>query len=154
MATVREFLDSTAGKAASIALIIVGVIAIFLVGKNVFGPSADVAAANSRTFIDLSTMKPFQYELKAGDSVPVAAPSGQKAGYPAELCWWTKDGKVRSTPYPVLLNSWKHEAEPTFCPDCGRLVTPQNPAPVGTNPTPPPTKEEYKPDSGNRDRRE
>ena len=75
-------------------------------------------------------MKAFRYEIKIGDSVPVKAPSGEKSGYPAELCYWTKDGQPKEDPTPVLLNQYVGKSGPTFCPDCGRLVVNHNPVAV------------------------
>ena len=75
--------------------------------------------------------------------IPVESPyTNRPTGYEAELCYWTKDGKMRSEPYPVLLNSHARKPEPTFCPDCGRLVVPLNPAP-SEGQSPPPTQPEY-----------
>jgi hypothetical protein len=72
-------------------------------------------------------------------------PKTGKQGYRPEWCWWTKDGKVRAEPFPVVLNSLVGKTEPTFCPDCGRLVVPHNPQVRDGFPMPtvPPTKEEY-----------
>jgi hypothetical protein len=72
------------------------------------------------------------------------APSGKKVGYPAELCYWTADGKLRSEPVPVLLNEYRGQKGPTFCPDCGRLVRPQQSQPY-PNAKPPPLKKDYDP---------
>ena len=75
-------------------------------------------------------------------SVPAKAPSGGNTGYPSEKCYWTKDGKIKTEPTYVLLNIYKNSSEPTFCPDCGRLVVSHNPAPVAGR-SAPPTKGEY-----------
>lgn len=152
MAGLRDFLNSSGGKIAAGALLVLALIAAVIMFRNSFGPSSDVAAANARVFIDASTGKPFSRQLRAGMTVPVDAPSGKKSGYPAEMCWWTKDGKVRKEPYPVLLNTWVGKPEPTFCPDCGRLVVAHNPSPGGGNIAPPPLKEEYKGSGVSRDR--
>ena len=55
---------------------------------------------------------------------------------------WTKDGKIKQDPTPVLLNEYAGKPGPTFCPDCGRRVVAHNPPPV-IGAKPPPTKEEY-----------
>ena len=96
-----------------------------------------------RWFVDSTTGKPFKYELKIGTPVPVPAPSGGNTGYPAELCYWTKDGKIKDQPTPVLLNELIGKPGSTFCPDCGRLVVGHNPAPNPEKPAPP-TEAEYK----------
>jgi len=82
--------------------------------------------------------------------MPVLAPSGKNTGYEAELCYWTKDGKPKETPTPVLLNIYKGIKGPTFCPDCGRLVVGHNP-PAMEGAKPPPTKDEYTPRYRSRD---
>ena len=63
-------------------------------------------------------------------------------GVPQPRIFWTKDGKPKQDPTPVLLNSWIGKSGPTFCPDCGRLVVGHNPIP-GPNSKPPPTKADY-----------
>lgn len=75
---------------------------------------------------------------------PVKCPdTGKETGYEAELCYWTKDGHPKDEPIPVLLNKYKGDPGPTFCPDCGRLVVYHNPLAVEGH-TPPPTEEEYR----------
>jgi hypothetical protein len=145
----REFLNSSKGKALSIGavLLMLGV-AGFLIFRSV-GPSEGAALSRDRMFIDAKTGKGFNYELKGDDEVPVTAPSGGKTGYPAELCYWTKDGKPKTDPTPVLLKRWLGDSGPTFCPDCGRLVVGHNPAP-GPGVKPPPTQAEYKAPRGGR----
>jgi len=152
MAGLREFLNSSGGKIAAVALLVLALAAAVFMFRNSFGAPSEIAAANDRVFIDASTGKPFTRALKPGMKVPIEAPSGKMSGFPAEMCWWTKDGKVRKEPFPVLLNTWKGEAEPTFCPDCGRLVVPHNPSPGGGDVPPPPLKTEFKGSGANRDR--
>ena len=100
------------------------------------------ALSAERTFIDASTGKPYAYELTIGATIPAKAPSGGNTGYPAEACYWNKDGTPKKQPTFVLLNLYKGSKDPTFCPDCGRLVVGHNPPP-GPDVRPPPTKEEY-----------
>lgn len=139
----REWLESTGGKIAAAVLLVAAAVAAFLAIRNTFGPSSEVARANDRIFVDADTGKQFRHELKLGESIPVRAPSGKETGYPAELCYWTRDGKVKPDPTGVLLNSWIGKPGPTFCPDCGRLVVGHNPM-ASPDRKPPPTKEEYK----------
>ncbi len=148
----REWLDTTAGKIAAVALLAVAAVAVFVGVRNVFGPPAEVREANQRTFIDAETGQPFSYTLKAGDRIPVRAPSGKQSGYPAELCFWTADGKIKTDPTVVMLEEVRGNAGPTFCPDCKRLVRGHNPRPSPGD-KPPPTKAEYKPRAGQQEDR-
>jgi hypothetical protein len=125
-------------------LVLVAVGAGILAFRNTFGPSREVAQANERFFVDAETGKPFKHDLTSGEEIPVRAPSGKNTGFPAELCFWTKDGKPKTEPTAVLMNAWVGKPGPTFCPDCGRLVVGHNP-PASADRKPPPTKEEYKP---------
>jgi len=145
----REFLNSPKGRTLSIAggLVMVA-LAIFLLRRNV-GPSEAEAISRDRMFIDAKTGKPFAHEIAMGETIPVTAPSGDKSGYPAELCYWTKDGGTKADPTPVLLKSYIGQSGPTFCPDCGRLVVGHNPMPQPGS-KPPPTEAEYKARSGGR----
>ena len=139
---IRELLESKAGKAVGVALAVVavGLMVWILVGQ--FGASTATAYSRDRTYIDATTGESFEHTLQAGDKNPIDAPSGGKTGYPAEWCYWTADGKMKQEPTAVLLETYKGNAGPTFCPDCGRLVVIHNP---GAMPglEPPPTKAEF-----------
>jgi len=141
MAGLREFFESSKGKLiALIAGIVLLVVLFFVVWSNLGSPATEIA--RDRMYIDSTTGKAFEHTLKAGDVVPVKAPSGKNTGYPAEFCYWTADGKIKDKPTPVLLNSYVGKPGPTYCPDCGRVVVMHNPAPmVGAKP--PPTKAEW-----------
>ena len=148
----REFLNTTTGKAFT-ALLLAGamLIATWMLWRKV-GSSEAARLANQRVFVCAQTGKPFSVELKDGMSIPVKSPySGQQTGYPAELCYWTKDGKPKDEPTAVLLNSWVGKSGPTFCPDCGRLVVGHNPSPSPDR-KPPPTREEYQSAGGQEQR--
>ena len=83
-----------------------------------------MAAANDHMFICSETGKAFEHTIQVGESLPIHSPySGKDTGYPATACYWTADGQIKSEPSWVLLNSYVHKPGPTFCPDCGRLVT-------------------------------
>jgi hypothetical protein len=137
----REFLKGGAGKAAAAAVGVIGIVAIFVSMRGVMTSEGEELSAN-RMFVDAETGKPFAYKLSGNAEIPAPAPSGKKTGYPAEKCFWTKDGKAKDEPTYVLLNMWRGSSEPTFCPDCGRLVVGHNPTPA-PGVRPPPTKEEY-----------
>jgi hypothetical protein len=143
MASVREFFDSVAGKVVAGVLLVVAAVVVFFALRNAVGPSEAARLANERWYIDSATGKPFRVTLRAGMEDPIEAPSGGRTGFPAELCFWTKDGQAKADPTPVLLNAAVGKPGPTFCPDCGRLVVGHNPAP-GPGVKPPPTEAEYK----------
>ena len=143
----REFLQTSAGKGIATALVAIGLIVVVVSARSALGPSEAAHLSRGRVFMDAETGKPFNYTVKVGDKFPIEAPSGKKSGWPAELCYWTKDGKPKREPTYVLLNenAVPRKSGPTFCPDCGRLVTPQN-APASAGLPPPPTQAEYKPE--------
>ena len=141
MPKLGNVLERPLGKWISIGFAILALGAAIYEIKDLFFSSI-VSQERSRTYIDSETMKPFQHELQKGESIPVDAPSGGKTGYPGEFCYWTKDGQIKSDPTVVLLNSWVGKKEPTFCPDCGRLVVPNNPVPT-PGARPPLTREQY-----------
>jgi hypothetical protein len=145
MTGVREFLNTTAGRVVAIALMAVALLVSGFVIWNSVGASEAARLSRDRLFICSETGKQFECELKAGMSIPTRSPySGKETGYPAELCFWTKDGKTKSEPTAVLLNRWVGKPGPTFCSDCGRLVVGHNPAP-GPDVRVPPTQAEYRP---------
>jgi hypothetical protein len=141
---IRHYVNTPQGQKVSAA---VGILVVLLGGYAVyrqgFVGNAAEQAANVRWFVDATTGKPFRVSMSDKLEIPAKAPSGGMTGYPAEECYWTADGKVKSTPtYVLVRNVWLGDAEPTFCPDCGRLVVGHNPhARAGA--TPPPTKEEF-----------
>lgn len=106
------------------------------------GPDEGQRLSAQRMFIDATTGQPFMHRLSADEAIPVVAPTGGRTGFPAEPCYWTVDGKAKPQPTWVLIGLWKGSREPTFCPDCGRLVVGHNPAPRAGQ-APPPTRNEY-----------
>lgn len=67
-----------------------------------------------------------QFPLE-GTGFPQANPKTGKATlYPAEACYWTKDGRAKLEPTYVVLRTWFGDRNPTKCPDCGRVVTKSN----------------------------
>lgn len=143
MPSVREFLESKTGRYSAVGFLAVVVIVALFALKSFFGMSPAEAATRDRLFMCSETEKSFHFTVDKGVTIPVHSPySGKDTGYPAELCYWTKDGKPKTDPTPVLLNSYKNVAGPTFCPDCGRLVVGHNPVPDDNSKTPP-TRQEY-----------
>jgi hypothetical protein len=143
MAGLREFLNGPIGKGVAIGVVVIGLIVGFISMKRNLGSGEASYLSTDRVFIDTENGKTFTYTVKLGDTIPVKSPhSGKNTGVEAERCFWTKDGKPKNDPTFVLLNSRKGGSEPTFCPDCGRLVVPLNSVAVVGAP-PPPTKEEW-----------
>lgn len=136
----REFTSSTKGKATVTLVFIGSLIALYFSIRSNFSSAA--ADAANRVFIDSETGKWFTHRIKAGETLPVVAPSGKNTGYEAEMCYWKSDGTSKERPTYVLLNIYKGSRDPTFCPDCGRLVVGHNPAP-GPGVNAPPTKDQY-----------
>ena len=140
---VREYLQSRGGKTVTVAIFSLGVI---LAGYSLWsnlGVSSESADLNDPVFICSETGKSFHKKLEIGLTNPVYSPYSKKnTGYPAEYCFWTKDGKAKDSPTIVLLNRYKGLDKPTFCPDCGRLVVLHNP-PAREGAKPPPTEKEY-----------
>jgi hypothetical protein len=145
IAEAREFFRTGKGKNAAIGLVIValGVCAWSIWGTLGDGEAAQMSA--ERVFVCTETGKAFDLELKAGMKIPVRSPhSGKDTGYPAELCYWTADGKVKEDFTAVALNEQLGKWGPTYCPDCGRLVVRYNPKPTDGS-KPPPKKGESVP---------
>jgi hypothetical protein len=118
------------------------VIICLVLWSRLTGSDAGKASAD-RTFICSETGKPFEHTIERGEMIPVMSPhSGKSTGYPAEMCYWNKDGSIRTDPVPVLLEEYKSGHGPTFCPDCGRKVVHNNPYPQPGQ-KPPPTRAEY-----------
>jgi len=144
MAGMRDFLNGPAGKGVGIVVLLVGLVVGFMSIRSNLGGSEAKSLSTDRVFFDPENGKTFTHEVKVGEPFPVKSPfSGKNVGVEAERCYWTKDGKTKKDPTFVLLNSRKPGGhEPTFCPECGRLVVPLNP-PASTNAPPPPTQAEW-----------
>jgi hypothetical protein len=151
MEGLREFFESKPGKALTAGLLAVAAVVGFFSVRSYFGGSAAAEMARERTFICSQSGKAFEHTLQLGEAIPVKSPfSGQNTGYPAELCYWTKDGRIKKEPTAVLLKTLVGERGPTFCPDCGRLVVGHNPKPKDGD-APPPTEGEFQARKSHRD---
>ncbi len=139
----RNWLNTTPGRVVTlVGLLILGGIAVSSVYSSLRGPES-IRAMSEQVYVCSETKKSFTKSLSIGDTSPVESPySDKKTGYPAELCFWTKDGKFKADPTYVLLESYTGKNVPTFCPDCDRLVQPRNP-PAGEDFPPPPTRAQF-----------
>lgn len=116
---------------------IVGSIAALLmaavvIGYQMFGGSETAATASRRRdLLDSETLEVFRdFGVEEGTRHPWKNPkTGKNTLYPAERCFWTKDGKAKAEPTYVLLNQFIGKPGDTMCPDCGRKVIPHNPTP-------------------------
>lgn len=95
-----------------------------------FGSSAG-ADSRRRTAVDSLSGEVFKgYAIKDGDTWPWKNPkTGDRTLYPAEMCFWTKEGEATLEPTHVILNEVLGIEGPTMCPDCGREVVTHNPMP-------------------------
>lgn len=111
-------------------LALVAAISLFIF--QIFGgPPTAAAQSQTLTAIDSESNEVFKdVPLKIGDTAPWANPrTGRRTLFPAEPCYWTKDGKAKIEPTMVLLNDYAGKPGPTLCPDCGRKVVGRNPMP-------------------------
>lgn len=89
---------------------------------------ADVT--KSRRGIDPESGKVFMIRIVEGESAPWKNPdTGQRTLFPAEACYWTRDGKATLNPTFVFVKAYLGSKEKTYCPDCGREVRTHNPMP-------------------------
>ena len=132
-----------AGIGGVIAVVLIAVAAVVWLSRGTFGPSAAARLNSQRMYICSETGKTFLYTASPVGKYPVRSPhSGKDTGFPAQHCYWTADGKLKAEPTYVLMNVYKKQKGPTFCPDCSRVVPSDNPV-VAEGTPPPPTKEEY-----------
>jgi hypothetical protein len=142
-ANLKTWANTRNGRIVTISVGAVPLLIITWIVWSRLTTSEAAKAASERTFICAETGKTFDHVLERGEVIPVKSPhSGKNTGYPAELCYWTKDGSTRTDPVPVLLEEHKGIRGPTFCPDCGRRVVAHNPFPQ-PGAKPPPLRAEY-----------
>ncbi len=123
---IRRFLTGKAGIGIGAVLLVTSGVILFVAfsGRNV---SEDAA---NRNFICAETNKSFAHVIEEGETYPILSPyTKNRTGWPAEKCFWTRDGKAKMKPTLVLLNEYVGKSGPTMCPDCGREVRGHNPPP-------------------------
>ena len=143
---IREFLNTDRGFYVGAGVAGLGVLVALWLLVQQFGQSPARRSAQ-RIFIDVNTGQQFRYTLSKEETTPVPSPhsGGQRVGYEAEPCYWTKEGTIKNEPTWVLPRvKVDPEAGASFCPDCGRLVVPRNPIPVPGSSRPPPMESEYR----------
>jgi hypothetical protein len=131
------------GFGVAAAAVLVGVVVLGYSARNHLGPSEAARLSSDRVYICSQTGKTFRYSDKVANKYPVRSPhSGTDTGYPAQFCFWTRDGQFKAEPSYVLHNSFIGKPGPTFCPECDRLVR-LDAGPVTANSVAPPTRDEY-----------
>ncbi|MBC7835079.1 MAG: hypothetical protein H7Y88_08250 [Phycisphaerales bacterium] len=102
-----------------------------LIARNIGGESPAGEETRLRDVIDSDTGVILRdYPIKHGSSFPWKNPkTGKNSLYPAERCFWTRDGKAKTEPTLVFVKAYANSDEETLCPDCGRKVVPHNPTP-------------------------
>jgi hypothetical protein len=144
--SLRDVMNSPGGRVVVGVALVLAAGGVYWSARANLGPSEAGMMARDRLFICAKSGKSFEYRLGLGDTLPVPSPhSHARSGYPAELCYWTAEGNIKSQPTAVLLNSYVGRDEPTFCPDCGRLVVGHNPVP-SPGEEPPPTRAKHQPE--------
>jgi hypothetical protein len=133
--------NTVAGKAG--AIVVTALIVAAAVYEVIQYTRGDTPGdPNVSMYVDSQTGQAFPHRNAVGDVVPILSPyTNQLTGYPGVPCFWTKSGDLKTEPTWLILNSALGKPEPTFCPDCGRLVRPRQPAPKPGD-KPPPTREE------------
>jgi hypothetical protein len=146
MADSNRWQDTNAGKAAAAMACVLALVGAAYAVRSFF--QGDVPGdPNLLTYVDSTTGQTFKHRNQLGESLPVISPyTNAPTGYPGFPCYWTKSGELKKDPTWVILNSLLGKKEPTFCPDCGRLVSPQA-RPPRPGDRPPPTQEELLHDS-------
>jgi len=105
-------------------------IAGFTTYRTFTAPPSEERRTQYVDMICAKTLKHYKHQLKEGEQAPVYSPySKERTGWPAEKCYWTKDGNAKLEPDFVLLNEYVGKKGPTLCPVCGRLVVAHNPMP-------------------------
>jgi len=143
MELIRKIMQNRLGRYIATGACVIPVVILVFAISQFFGQSSAAAESRNRVFVCSETGKTFRTKIDVGTAIPVYSPfSGKNTGYLAELCYWNKDGSIKSEPTGVLLNERMGKPGPTFCPDCDRLVVGHNPQALAGM-TPPPTREEY-----------
>jgi len=126
--------DKTARKNfIAVAVCLLSLVAVTVVMILTFrGGDSAASVSEQRTVIDAETGELFEnFRIPEGKAFPYDNPKTGKAKlFPAEACFWTKDGKIKDKPTWVLLNEHAGKPGQTVCPDCGHPVKQHNPYPV------------------------
>ncbi|MFO0861718.1 MAG: hypothetical protein U0570_14310 [Phycisphaerales bacterium] len=115
------------------ALTLVSLIVLGFVGWSSISAwrNSPELAARTMPVVDSETGKAIEdFRAPKGVSFPFVNPAtGRATLYPAEACYWTKEGKAKFPPNYVILNERLGKPGVTRCPECGRTVKLFNPMP-------------------------
>lgn len=125
------------GGAGAVLALVLLIGAGYLFYNNFWKASADEAVDTLRWFKCTTDDNVFTHAMKKGEKPPITCPACKKTtGYPAEACYWTRDGGTKDQPTYVILNKHLGKEGDTICPDCGRVVVGHNPDPRKSRPGP------------------
>lgn len=100
------------------------------------GPVSAAEASRRRDLIDADSGELFRdFAIPDDGAFPYVNPkTGKPTLFPAEKCFWTKDGRAKLDPTLVFVKAYlgpddPRSREPSVCPDCGRPVVQHNPLP-------------------------
>jgi hypothetical protein len=116
---------------AGAVVLSLGVLTFVVLRATAFAPTTANEVSRYRAVIDSETGETIEkFGIQEGVGYPWKNPKTDKNTlFPAEFCFWTKDGKATLKPTFVLLNELVNKPGDTICPDCGRKVFARNPMP-------------------------
>jgi len=124
----RKRMEQRAKIGVAVVLMLVACVLVY----SSFRSGDPTADTNVRTGIDSVTGKTFDVRIVENDRFPWTNPdTGDRTLYPAEKCFWTRDGKATLKPTLVFVKAYAGINEKTICPDCGHEVRQHNPMPPG-----------------------
>lgn len=116
-------------KTKIIGSVVLLLIAAVILYSSLSGEDA-AASTKKRLAIDSESGRTFEVRIIEGERFPWANPeTGERTLYPAEACFWTRDGKAKLEPTYVFVKAYLGSRDKTVCPDCGREVRQHNPLP-------------------------
>lgn len=127
----ESFLSGKVFAGLGAALLSLGVLAYVVWSSYNSVANTAIRSAFLTTMKDSETGEVFkQIDIRQERSIPFSNPkTGKRTLFPAEECYWTKDGKAKLEPDYVILNERMGKPGRTTCHVCGRTVTRGNAMP-------------------------